>query len=247
MSSILDALEKASKERAAKRGELLSGDRIGARQGLERRIASEADRHRRLIRRAWIAIALVAAGLLVLTAGVWAMLLGGDRDQDDTATPDSTLVAAAALPAPTPAPTPAPVQTAPTPTPWPSPTPWPTPTPWPSPAPSPTPSTTPARNATAIAAARPDAPLPPLPGEYDKDTDLRPYYEGVFTDGQIIRPADLGLDVGGVLELPSGLVALVNDNHVRAGQRLYGLHFVDIRFGLITVDVGNGVIVRMRF
>jgi hypothetical protein len=34
---------------------------------------------------------------------------------------------------------------------------------------------------------------------------------------------------------------------VRAGQKVDGLHIVDIQFGLITVDLGDGTIVKARY
>jgi hypothetical protein len=55
------------------------------------------------------------------------------------------------------------------------------------------------------------------------------------------------MEVGGVMELKSGNVALVNGKQVRAGQKIGELHVIDVQAGLLTVDVGDGTVVKVRF
>jgi hypothetical protein len=235
MSSILDALEKASKERAAKRGDL-SAASLGRESAREKQLVAEAEHHRQ--RAKMIALSAV---LLVLcgVGGVFAFLQLRDpgasgavpsssvHETDSVpptvTTPPTTEPPAASQPPAAEPPSAAAAAVAP------APTPWPTPTPWPSPTQPPTPEPTQAvyiENAAPVSTAS---------------------YKGIFKDGQIIRPAEIGMEVGGVMELKSGNVALVNGKQVRAGQKIGELHVIDVQAGLLTVDVGDGTVVKVRF
>lgn len=241
MSSILDALEKANRERSARRSDPAKQDLSDRQSALERQLRDQQIRHRRQI-----TLGIVAGAVLLLllagagvTAVFWRQAGGGGP-----AEPQGEPVAAAAAPAgpdqsasapPEPEPVAeevaSPAQEARSFLPQPRATPSASPTPSPTPAPTPQPTA----HAAYIQNTQPadDAPAGT--------------YTGLFQDGDILRPADLGLAVDGVMELRSGLVALVNGREVRAGNKIGELHVVDVQFGVLTIDVGDGTIVRVRF
>lgn len=224
MSSILDALERASKERAARKGQPITSDSLGQQSVLERRLREENERNRIALR---TSLGLVFLLLIVVVPVAVYMTNTRSSDVDVTAAsapvvaPDPAIEAAAAASLPTTAPA---AEPQPSPTPPPSPTPWPSPTAWPSP--------TPVESRAAYIENTPDATTS---------------YKGIFKDGQVIRPSEIGLEISGVMELSGGNVALINDKQMRAGQKIGELHLVDIQSGLITVDIGDGTIVKVRF
>ncbi len=240
MSSILDALEKANRERSRRRGDPAGQDLSAERQALlERRLLEQQIRHRRQL-----VLALTVAGLLILllAGSVMMAVLWQQRGSSPTGGPDgdSPLMAAVTTPAPE---EPSPgteQQPESTPTPTPSPTPEPRPTATPHPTPSPTPTPTPTPAATAVAGYIENAPR-------ERDAAPPGSYTGIFQDGDIIRPVDIGLQVDGVMDMGTGLVALINGRQVRAGAKIGELHIVDVQFGVLTVDVGDGTVVRVRF
>jgi hypothetical protein len=63
----------------------------------------------------------------------------------------------------------------------------------------------------------------------------------------VVRPEELGIKVDGVLELQNGFIAMINGREVRPGMKVGELHLIDIQFGVITIDVGDGTIVKARF
>lgn len=227
MSSILDALEKASKERAARRGDAIDSDALGQQAAVEKRLREERERQRRAMQRAWAVLVIVGVLLFVGTAGAWLLLFRGASAKTAPQETAAIAPAPAAEPAPvvpeaTPAP-PEPAVVAATPEP-PAPTPQPTPEPVVvAEAPAPTPEPTP----TSI-----------LPRRKVSDG---------FTNGQVIHPSEVGLEVGGVLELSSGFIALINDKQIRVGQSINNIRVQDIRFGQLMLDLGEGVVVRARF
>ncbi len=232
MSSILDALEKANRERAQRAGDPARQDLADHQATLERRLREQQLRHRRQL-------------LLILTGGaVLALLLAGTaglallwQQRGNEPEPTGTALAAAAIPAaeepqaaePQATPTPEPTAT-------PAPTPSPTATATATPEPSPTPSPSPAPSGQSSRYIENDP--PPLPTGT---------YTGMFQDGDIVRPVDLGLQVDGVMDMGTGLVAIINGRQVRAGAKLGELHLVDVQFGFLTIDIGDGTIVRVRF
>ncbi|MBI1291727.1 hypothetical protein GC173_10860 [bacterium] len=219
MSSILDALEKASKERAARRD--LPPPPPSAPPPPTPAPGGGGGK---------FLIVAVLAGLIVLVVVLWKGQQG-----EVPATPPIVVASATPVPpTPTLAPSPTPVPTAtpaatPSPTPAPSPTPWPTPTPWPSPTPPPSPTPVPTAMPSPV-------PTPPPSG-----------YSGVFRSGQIVRPDELGLTVTGVMEFGNGAVAFINGKEYRAGQKIGELHLIEVRVGLLTIDVGDGTVVKVRF
>lgn len=228
MSSILDALEKASKERAARRGDAIDSDALGQQAAVEKRLREERERQRRAMRRAWAVLAVVGVLLIGGTAGAWLLLFRGASVNTPSAQETLTVAAIpAAEPPPvavvsTPAP-PEPTVVATTPEP-------PVATPEPTPAPvivAQAPAPTPEPSPTSI-----------LPRRKTSDG---------FTNGQVIHPSEVGLEVGGVLELSSGFIALINDKQIRTGQTINNIRVQDIRFGQLMLDLGEGVVVRARF
>ncbi len=230
MSSILDALEKASE----KKGKGQNPDDGGnfTESPREKRLREENERHRRNVRLMMIS-GVVAFVLLIGTVGIFALVIMG-RD-GDTEAQESVNLAQATLPPttemtsqqPSPPSDANPVTLVePSPTPEPTQTPMPSPTPWPSPTPPPSPT--------------------PLAAQQQRAQE-RPDYSKVFRDGQIIRPSEIGWTVDGVIEMGETNIAIINGRNVRAGQRFGGLHLIEVRSGLITVDVGNGVIVKVTF
>lgn len=69
----------------------------------------------------------------------------------------------------------------------------------------------------------------------------------MFRDGEIVRPEDLGLTITGVMEFQSGSVAFINGGEYKAGQKIGELHLIDVRIGVLTIDVGDGTQVKVRF
>lgn len=224
MSSILDALEKASKERAARKGDVISTDAVGQQALVEKRLREEREAQSRTMRRAWMAMGGVALLLMAGTGAAWVLLFRSASSQPaETSTP-----AVIASPAPDPGPqTVVVAATAP-----------PTPEPVVESTPAPTPQPTPAATeppATVVAEAT------PVP------TPLRRKLSQRFSNGQIVHPSEVGLEVGGVLELSSGFVALVNNKQIRKGQSVENITITDIGFGQLMLDLGDGVVVRARF
>ncbi|CAN5363372.1 hypothetical protein BH09SUM1_BH09SUM1_18330 [soil metagenome] len=161
----------------------------------------------------------VSIAIIVLAGGTVAVLLmRGPRTEKIVAPPETQI---AAIPVATPSPTSKPAPTA---TPEPAPTPWPRPTPWPSPTPPPQP------RATATPAR-----------EFDRNS-----YKGIFKDGQIVRPEELGLTISGVVKLGGNYIAIINDKNVKAGQKIGALHVVSIDERVITVLVEENVQVKVR-
>ncbi|MCC6545810.1 hypothetical protein IT570_01480 [Candidatus Sumerlaeota bacterium] len=245
MSSILDALERASKERENKQGQKISSDALGRhsaadrQSAIEKQLRTENEKQKKLV--IWMVVIFGVVVIGAVAAMGFIMMARADRDAAER---ESNRVAAAepakagatleeiipvlksGLEAPGKA---APADAIPTPA--------------PTEAPSPVPT---------VAASPTGVPSPkaePTAASYiqnSKEADVTSY-KGVFTDGQIIRPAEVGWSVEGVMEMKSGNIAIINGKQVKAGQKIGELHITEVRSGLITVDVGDGTIVKVRF
>ncbi len=239
MSSILDALERASKERENKQAEKISSDALGRhsaadrQSALEKQLRTENEKQRRLVFTLSIIFGVVV--ILAVSAMGFMMMAKAGRDAEEREAERLAAEMAARqkspleqiIPALASSPKPD-AQQQPTATlPTPAPTEAPTPAPLPSPSPAPT--------ATVAAYIQNSA-----------EADAK-NYKGVFTDGQIIRPAEVGWEVEGVMELKGGNIAIINGKQVKAGQKAGQLQVIEVRSGLITADVGDGTIVKVRF
>lgn len=215
MSSILDALEKASREqRPGGRGGA-AGPTLRERQ-LELEIQRGAERTRM--------IAIVAGVVFFLVVGIAGFMMINSPAQKPTTSASSVAPAPQlAAPQPTPAlvaPTPYP-----TPTPYPSPTAAPTPAPTPQPTPEPTPTPTKARVR-----------------ESQRELLLKS-----LRDGQIISAEDIGWTIEGVMEMGDISFAMIDGEQIQTGTRYQGLHLIEVASGLLTVDLGDGRIVKISY
>lgn len=216
MSSILDALERAAKEREKAQGAAATAN-FGADSARERRMKEELEASRRRTR---IASAIAAVVLLLGGTAVAVIAL-----RDDKAPPPQSDRTAVLPPV-----DPAPAAILPTPTPWPSPTAPPSPTPFPSP--------------TAIPTAAATPRVKPTPSPLSEATDDP---SSLFTDGQIVRPVDLGWMIEGTMKFSNSSYVIINGEQVRAGQKYQDFHVLEVHERYLLVDLGKGVTVRVIF
>lgn len=217
MSTILDALEKASRK-SGSGGSASSGPSLR-----ERQLEKEVERSRRTAVLAAIGIVVVGVGGFVaqsLMSGssappATATRPVGTRGDGPSPVPAQARGAATPSPAPTPAPTAAPSATPP-----PSPIPQPTSAP-----PTPTPQAPRPQVATTTAAA------------------LKPYLK----DGQLLIAADLGWKIEGVMEMGDTSFAMIDGEQVQTGTMFRGYHLVGVTTGLLTFDLGDGRIVKVAY
>ena len=217
MSTILDALEKASRK---------SGSGGGASAGpslRERQLEKEVERSRRTVVLAAVGIVVVGLGGFLaqsmlsgpatpLVSGARVPVVRGDSPQAGTVRPG---VAATPTAAPTLLFTASPVAT-----------PVASPTPQPSAAPpTPTPEAPRPQVATTTAAA------------------LKPYLK----DGQLLTAADLGWKIEGVMEMGDTSFAMIDGEQVQTGTMFRGYHLVAVTTGLLSFDLGDGRIVKVAY
>ncbi|MEQ8821454.1 MAG: hypothetical protein RLY93_14545 [Sumerlaeia bacterium] len=233
MSSILDALEKASKAKQARAGS--TEDRLA--QERERRLREMEEKHRRQMRLALLAGAAFF-GVLVLGGVVLiGVLLSRGRDDRPQEMASVVVDQMGARDAPSDM-TGGTIKPA-TPTLGPTPTPAITPTPTPSPTPMPT--------QTPVAAvevpARPTATPRPTPRITPRPTPR-------FAENQLISPADLGVEIKGALILGADSMVLIDDEELSIGRKYKGIRPLDIRSGMIEAEVddaGGPVKVYIRY
>lgn len=216
MSSILDALEKASREqRPGGRGGA-AGPTLRERQ-LELEIQRGAERTRK--------IAIIAGVALFLVIGIGGFMFVNSPSPKPPTTANSSVVPSPQLSAPQP--TPAMV----------APTPYPTPTPYPSPTAAPTPAPTP----------QPTPEPTPTPSKARVRESQRDLLLKSLRDGQIISAEDIGWTIEGVMEMGDISFAMIDGEQVQTGTRYQGLHLIEVSSGLLTLDLGDGRIVKISY
>lgn len=226
MSTILEALEKANKRKAAGTPQgnaapaSLNVANVTEGDWRERRLREEMERHRQHNRLLGAAIVVVAILLFIALYMLWAF--AGQRAEVAGAS-SAPVVADAAVPAPAPVlpvvsaptvvvatPTPVPVVEAPTPTPAATPVPTPSPTPEPTSTPLPTPTP-----------------------------------ERLYTDGEIVYDVDLGIDIEGVMKDGSQSVVLVDGEAISLGRKHKNVRPLSVLDKMVEaeVDTPAGVVV----
>jgi len=215
MSSILDALEKASR-----------GQRAGGRGGAggptlrERQLELEIERGRERTR----LIAIVAGVSFLLVAGlVGFFVMKAPPPKPVVANASSVPSQQVAAPQPTPE--------------FVAPTPYPTPTPYPSPTATPTPAPT----------ARPTPEPTPTPSVRKQRESQRALLLKSLRDGQIIAAEDIGWEIEGVMEMGDISFAMIDGEQIQTGTRYQGLHLIEVSSGMLTIDLGDGRIIKISY
>lgn len=215
MSSILDALEKASRGQRPGGGGSVAGPTLR-----ERQLELEIERGRERTR----LIAIVAGVTFLLVAGIagfFVMKAPPPKPPDVKA----SVVPSAQVAAPQPTPE------------FVAPTPYPTPTPYPSPTAAPTPAPTP------VATPEPT----PTPSPKKQRESQRALLLKSLRDGQIISAEDIGWSIEGVMEMGDISFAMIDGEQIQTGTRYQGLHLIEVSSGMLTLDLGDGRIIKISY
>lgn len=72
-------------------------------------------------------------------------------------------------------------------------------------------------------------------------------YAALFNTGDIVPAHRIGLEITGIMEMSSGNIAIINDRHIRPGQKVGDLHIIEINMSHLVVDLGDGVVVNVTY
>ncbi len=184
----------------------------------ERQLELEIERGRERTR----LIAIVAGVTFFLVAGIAGFFV---MKAPPPKPPDVKASVVPSQPDPAPQPTPAIV----------APTPYPTPTPYPSPTAAPTPAPTPESTPT------------PTPSPKRQRESERALLLKSLRDGQIISAEDIGWSVEGVMEMGDISFAMIDGEQIQTGTRYQGLHLIEVASGMLTLDLGDGRIIKISY